>query len=457
MRRSSSRPSGRRYDRWGSILSFGQDPRWRRFLVECTDAGPFDTVLDVATGTAAVALELVRQKDCYVVGIDQSPGMLEAGRRRVTLAAATRKVRLEEGDAQALPFEDGLFDALTFTYLLRYVEDPQATLRELARVVKPGGTIAGLEFGVPRGVWRPLWEAWVRVGLPGAGRLIGGGWHEVGAFLGPSITQHYEQWPLPRLLQAWRDAGIERGAGTTPQPRRRHRHLGPQVGVTDETVRPAWYALRAGGWRDWVTLLHPPYTLWNLSYVAVGAALAPRFHFDRLLWALAAFFLAMGVAAHALDELNGRPLRTAIPSPALAVAAFVALGGAIGIGLAAASAWGWWLLVFVAVGAVLVPAYNLELFGGVLHNDWGFALAWGAFPALTGWFVEAQSIRFEALAIAAYAAALSLAQRTLSTPVRRARRSQGTLEGTETIERTLRWLTCAATAIAVGVVAARLR
>jgi demethylmenaquinone methyltransferase/2-methoxy-6-polyprenyl-1,4-benzoquinol methylase len=134
--------------------------------------------------------------------------MLAAGRRRVTLAAATRKVRLEEGDARALPFEDGLFDALTFTYLLRYVEDPQATLRELARVVKPGGTIAGLEFGVPRGVWRPLWEAWVRVGLPGAGRLIGGGWHEVGAFLGPSITQHYEQWPLPRLVQAWRDAGI---------------------------------------------------------------------------------------------------------------------------------------------------------------------------------------------------------------------------------------------------------
>jgi demethylmenaquinone methyltransferase/2-methoxy-6-polyprenyl-1,4-benzoquinol methylase len=201
-------PIGPTYDRWGSILSFGQDPRWRRFLVECTDAGPFDTVLDVATGTAAVALELVRQKDCYVVGIEPRRATRAAGRRRVTLAAATRKVRLEEGDARALPFEDGLFDALTFTYLLRYVEDPQATLRELARVVKPGGTIAGLEFGVPRGVWRPLWEAWVRVGLPGAGRLIGGGWHEVGAFLGPSITQHYEQWPLPRLVQAWRDAGI---------------------------------------------------------------------------------------------------------------------------------------------------------------------------------------------------------------------------------------------------------
>jgi demethylmenaquinone methyltransferase / 2-methoxy-6-polyprenyl-1,4-benzoquinol methylase len=202
-------PIGPTYDRWGSILSFGQDPRWRRFLVAQTDAGPTDTVLDVATGTAAVALELVRQKDCYVVGIDQSEGMLDAGRKRVTLAAATGKVRLQQGDARALPFQEGQFDALTFTYLLRYVEDPQATLRELARMVKPGGTIAGLEFGLPRGIWRPLWELWVRIGLPGAGRLIGGGWHEVGGFLGPSIREHYAQWPLPRLLQAWREAGID--------------------------------------------------------------------------------------------------------------------------------------------------------------------------------------------------------------------------------------------------------
>ena len=227
--------------------------------------------------------------------------------------------------------------------------------------------------------------------------------------------------------------------------------------MTEEPVRPAWYALREGGWHDWVTLLHPPYTLWHLSYVAVGAGLAPHFHLDRLLWGLAAFFLAMGVAAHAFDELHGRPLRTHIPTTALALTAIVALGGAVGIGVAAASAWGWWLLAFVAAGAVLVPAYNLELAGGRLHNDWGFALAWGAFPALTGWFVEAQSIRLEAVAVAAYAAALSVAQRTLSTPVRRARRSQGTLAGTETFERTLRWLTCAAIAVAVAVIAARLR
>ena len=202
-------PLGPGYDRWGTILSFGQDPRWRRFLVSRVDAGPMDTVLDVATGTAAVALELVRQKDCFVVGVDRTPEMLAEGRRRVALAAAARNVRLIEGDARNLPFEDGQFDALTFTYLLRYVDDPPATLREIARVVKPGGTIAALEFGVPHGVWRPLWELWTRVGLPGAGRIIGSGWHEVGSFLHPSITAHYRQWPLPRLLEAWREAGID--------------------------------------------------------------------------------------------------------------------------------------------------------------------------------------------------------------------------------------------------------
>jgi demethylmenaquinone methyltransferase / 2-methoxy-6-polyprenyl-1,4-benzoquinol methylase len=202
-------PLGPTYDRWAAVLSLGQDPRWRRFLVSRIDAGPTDTVLDVATGTCAVALELVRQKDCFVWGVDQSPQMLDEGRRRVQLAAASKQVRLVEGSADALPFDDGQFDALTFTYLLRYVDDPAATLRELARVVKPGGTIAGLEFGVPRGLWRPLWELWVRVGLPAAGASIGGGWHEVGAFLGPSIRDHYARWPLPRLAAAWRAAGID--------------------------------------------------------------------------------------------------------------------------------------------------------------------------------------------------------------------------------------------------------
>jgi hypothetical protein len=224
--------------------------------------------------------------------------------------------------------------------------------------------------------------------------------------------------------------------------------------VGTEEVRPAFYALGRGGWRDYVTLLHPPYTLWHLSYVAVGAALAPRFHLDRLLWALAAFFLALGIAAHALDELKGRPLRTRIPSPVLVAVAAVSLGLACAIGIGAARAWGWWLLLFVVAGAVFVPAYNLEL---ALHTDWGFALTWGAFPALTGYFVEAQTLRVEAVAVAAYAFGLSLAQRALSTPVRRARREHETTEGIEALERTLRVLTWSSVALAVALVAARLR
>jgi demethylmenaquinone methyltransferase / 2-methoxy-6-polyprenyl-1,4-benzoquinol methylase len=197
-------PLGPTYDRYASLLSFGQDPRWRSFLVSLTDAGPESTVLDVATGTGAVARELLAQKNCTVVGLDQSPEMLAEARRRLP-----EEVTLVEGNAERLPFEDASFDALTFTYLLRYVSDPPATLRELARVVRPGGTIAGLEFALPHGVWRPLWELYVRVGLPLAGRTISPGWAEVGHFLGPSIRGFYKQWPEPRLLELWRDAGID--------------------------------------------------------------------------------------------------------------------------------------------------------------------------------------------------------------------------------------------------------
>jgi demethylmenaquinone methyltransferase/2-methoxy-6-polyprenyl-1,4-benzoquinol methylase len=196
------------YDRWATALSFGQDPRWRRFLVSRIEAGPGDRVLDVATGTGAVALELLRQKRCTVVGVDQSPQMLGEAERRLE-----GRVELVEASADALPFDDGEFDALTFTYLLRYVDDPAATLRELARVVRPGGTIAGLEFGVPGGVWRAPWELWVRVGLPAAGSLIGNGWGEAGSFLGPSIRGYDKRWPLDRLVDAWRAAGIDEVRG----------------------------------------------------------------------------------------------------------------------------------------------------------------------------------------------------------------------------------------------------
>ena len=225
---------------------------------------------------------------------------------------------------------------------------------------------------------------------------------------------------------------------------------------TEGEVRPAFYALAPGGWRDYVTLLHPPYTLWHLSYVAAGAALAPHFRLDRLLWALAAFTLAMGIAAHALDELDGRPLGTRIGARTLWALAITGLAGALAIGVGAALAWGLGLLAFVAVGAFLVPAYNLRLFGGRFHTDALFALAWGAFPALTGFFVEAQTIRPEAVLAAGYATALSLAQRRLSTPVREARRVRGTTAGTESLERALRAGTWAATLLAAALVVARL-
>jgi demethylmenaquinone methyltransferase/2-methoxy-6-polyprenyl-1,4-benzoquinol methylase len=196
-------PLGPTYDRYSAVLSLGQDPRWRRFLVTRIAAGPGDQVLDVATGTGAVARELLARKGCTVVGLDQSPEMLAEARRRLPA-----NVKLVEGSAEALPFADESFDALTFTYLLRYVSDPAATLRELARVIRPGGTIAGLEFALPRGAWRPLWELYVRVGLPLAGRTISKGWADVGDFLGPSIRDFYDRWPEERLLEAWRGAGI---------------------------------------------------------------------------------------------------------------------------------------------------------------------------------------------------------------------------------------------------------
>jgi demethylmenaquinone methyltransferase / 2-methoxy-6-polyprenyl-1,4-benzoquinol methylase len=203
-------PLGPTYDRYARLLSLGQDPRWRRFLVERTDVVPENVVLDVATGTGAVALELVRQKGCSVVGVDQSTEMLNEARRRVALAAATTQISLVEGRAEELPFEDGAFDALTVTYLLRYVDDPAATLAELARVVRHRGTLASLEFGLPSGLLpRAAWELYTGVGLPLAGVLIGSGWHEVGGFLRGSISDFYARLPLERQLALWREAGIE--------------------------------------------------------------------------------------------------------------------------------------------------------------------------------------------------------------------------------------------------------
>ncbi len=195
------------------------------------------------------------------------------------------------------------------------------------------------------------------------------------------------------------------------------------------TARPAFYALSPGGWRDYVTLLHPPYTLWHLSYVAIGAALAPHWRPAVLGLGLLAFFLGMGVAAHALDELHGRPLATRIPDATLTALAVASLGGAAAIGVAVALRTSLWLLVFVAIGAFIAVAYNLELFGGRLHGDPWFALSWGAFPVLATFFAAAETIRIEAVLAAVSAALLSHAQRRLSTPVRLVRRRTREVSG----------------------------
>ncbi|HEY5173376.1 MAG TPA: hypothetical protein VIK54_16765 [Acidimicrobiia bacterium] len=237
-------------------------------------------------------------------------------------------------------------------------------------------------------------------------------------------------------------------------------------------ARPAYYAARPGGLRDWWTILHPPYTAWHLSYVVIGATLAPTTDGGRLTATLIAFFLAVGVAAHALDEWHGRPLRTGIPSSALVGVAALSLGGALALGAVGVGRTGVGLLAFMALGPVLVVGYNVELFGGTLHSDIGFAAAWGAFPVLTAYFVQAGRLDVTAVVAAVGASALSLAQRFLSTQARLVRRRAAHVEGTitmndgsvqaigeqlllEPIERALRWMSIATVALAIALLFAR--
>ena len=193
-------------------------------------------------------------------------------------------------------------------------------------------------------------------------------------------------------------------------------------------MKPAYYSLQPGGWRDYVTLLHWPYTLWNLSYVVIGAALAPEWLPVRLAAGLVAFFLGLGIAAHAFDELHGRPLRTEIPTAVLWALAAGSLAGAVAIGIVAAIAWTPWLLVFVAFGAFIVVAYNLELFGGRFHGDWWLAVSWGATPVLAAYVAAAEELTWEALLAAGFGVLLIVAQRRLSTPVRTVRRTMPEVE-----------------------------
>jgi hypothetical protein len=238
-------------------------------------------------------------------------------------------------------------------------------------------------------------------------------------------------------------------------------------------TRPAFYAAqRTGWWHDWWTILHPPYTAWHLSYVAIGAAVAPHLDLTRLAGTLLAFFLAVGISAHSLDELHGRPLRTTISDRVLWTVALASLAGAVAIGIVGVGRVGPWLLVFIAIGPVLVAGYNLEIFGGRLHTDVGFALAWGAFPLLTGYFAQAERLDAVALVTAAAAFGTSYAQRALSTPARLLRRRVDHVDGTlrladgstieidrplllRPLERALRSLSWSMVALAAALVLAR--
>ena len=206
----------------------------------------------------------------------------------------------------------------------------------------------------------------------------------------------------------------------------------PEEPEDGSAERPAYYAARPGGWRDWWTLLHPPYTAWHLSYAVIGAALAPRVQTSRLIATVLAFFLAVGLAAHALDELRGRPLRTRIPSPALVAVVVVGLAGALALGVAGVYRVGWTLIPFMVAGPILVIVYNAELFGGAMHTDFGFAAAWGAFPVLTGYVAQTGSLAVAPVLAAAGAFALSAAQRRLSTAARNIRRRAVRVEGSIT-------------------------
>jgi len=437
---------GATYEKAGALLSFGQDARWRARLVQSVRAEPDDRVLDVATGTGLVARALRERYGCEVVGLDRSADMLSRA------AARDGHIPLVRARAESLPFADDSFDHVTFTYLMRYVDDPAATMRELARVVRPGGRVVALDFGVPPNpLLRVLWRIYTSIGLPLIGRVISQQWASVGAFLRGSIERFDREHRQSDVERYWKDAGLrdlrlermsfgaglvmtgvkdgateggplrKAGAPETLSTRRSPQPpwAGDPSAARGPSVAPAFYALEAGGWRDYWTLLHPPYTVWHLSYVLLGAALAPMPDPRVVAGAVVAFFLAVGVASHSFDELQGRPLGTRIPSSVLFGLGSLGLIGAVGLGIVAALTLGPWFLALVVLGAALVISYGREL--PIVHSDVGFALAWGGFPVVASAAANgAPLLATVAAAIGAFL--LSLAQRRLSTPVRRIRR-----------------------------------
>ena len=508
-------PLGPTYERAGALLSLGLERGWRRRLVERAAARESDVYLDVATGTGLVARALRERSGCRVVGLDLTPGMLGAADR-------IDGIRFVQGRAERLPFPDASFDGLTVTYLLRYVDDPVATMRELARVVRPGGRIAMLEFARPTS-WpaRAGWWLYTRTALPVLGSVVSRDWRAVGAFLGGSVDTFYDRhsmdaiWLAAGITDATQErlgmgaavivsgsappevrredgsggrgedaisgAGVEgprptndgesQGVGGEANPRPRRADPRQRPDLSSRRTPPAFYALPSGAWRDYVTLLHPPYTAWHLSYVVYGATLAPDFIPLRLVGALVAFLLGTGLAAHALDEWYGRPLRTRMSDRALLMIAAGGIAGSMLVAAAGMVVVSPWIAVWAGVGLLLMLGYTLE-WHRLIHSDIGFALTWGAFPVLTGYWAQAEDLSASSLVVALAATLLSLAQRSLSTRARYVRRqtvAASTLlerpdasevlwdreELLDTWERPLRLLAGAAATLAVGLIAMR--
>ena len=403
-RASSSRRSARPTTASRACSRSGRTRAGARFLVSRVPADAA-RVLDVATGTGrsrsssrgacrrVTSSASTRARRC------SPPGA------RASRAPARRADRAREARAEALPFADAAFDPLTFTYLLRYVDDPAATLRELARVVRPGGTIAMLEFGRAARLWRPLWELYVRVGLPGAGRLV-----SPGVARGRPLPRADH----PRLLRARTRSRAARALARRGHRGRPARRLSLGGGIVIWGTRAREQRRRGrrstrcapGGWRDYVTLLHPPYTPWHLSYVASARRSRRSWTGALLGWTVLAFFARDG-------RRRARARRAERPAAADAdprARARRARGRLVGGGVRdrdrrRVATRRWWLLAFVAFGAFIVVAYNLELFGGAFHSDLWFALAWGAFPVLTGVLRGGRAPARRALAAAAFASA----------------------------------------------------
>ena len=429
------RPLQRRYDLLEELLSFGQNGRWRREMVAHVDGDDPSAILDVATGTAGVALALSRRTDAHITGIDITDSMLRRGRERVAHAGAADRVRLLRGEAERLPFPDRSFDALD-VHLSAAVRRRSRRDPSRAHARPPAGR-GDRQSGV-LGTCEPVLA--VLVVAVHARRATSCGLCRRRSCLESrrSLPRTQHLGALPPLLGGLDRSSMEgrrtrRHRRSFDEPGRRARDVGPEAGRLS-MERPAFYAARPGGWRDWWTLLHPPYTAWHLSYVVIGAT--PRAAHRRR--APRSRRCSRSSSPSASRPMHSTSCTAARCTPPFRPGGSSALGAgglliACALGIVGVATVGLGLLAFIAIGPLLVLGYNLELFGGWIHTDLGFAAAWGAFPVLVGYFVQAERLDLTAALGAAAALGFSLAQRSLSTPARALRRRVASVDGRVTM------------------------